>query len=49
VLAIQEHVDPTFIKPYQLDKTRYIELLIKDQDRSAKQPPKSDYGDLWEL
>jgi len=49
VLAIQEHVDPTLIKPYQLDKTRYIELLTKDQDRSTRQPPKSDYDDLWEL
>ncbi|MFD0717521.1 SpoVR family protein [Paenibacillus sp. GCM10027626] len=49
VLAIQEHVDPTIIKPYQLDKTRYIELLTKEQKSSAKQSPQSPYDDLWDL
>lgn len=48
VLSIQEHVDPTLIKPYQLDKARYIELLNKD-DSAAKPAPKSAYDDLWNL
>lgn len=52
ILAIQEHVDPTLIKPYQLDKKRYIELLTKDIDRSAKPSIQSSafsYDDLWDL
>ncbi|MWC26915.1 SpoVR family protein [Paenibacillus sp. MMS18-CY102] len=50
VLAIQEHIDPTIIKPYNLDKTRYIELQIKERDRSAALEPKgSAYDDLWSL
>nr|WP_246627985.1 SpoVR family protein [Paenibacillus oenotherae] len=48
VLAIQEHVDPTLIKPYQLDKARYIELLNKDNS-AAKTAPMSAYEDLWSL
>ncbi|WP_042165133.1 SpoVR family protein [Paenibacillus gorillae] len=49
VLAIQEHVDPTIIKPYQLDKMRYIELLTKEKNRSSKINSVSDYEDLWSL
>ncbi|MFB9327440.1 SpoVR family protein [Paenibacillus aurantiacus] len=49
VLAIQEHVDPTLRLPYQLDKTRYIELLTKEQGRSSSQPATYGYEDLWEL
>ncbi|EFM10104.1 SpoVR family protein [Paenibacillus curdlanolyticus YK9] len=50
VLAIQEHIDPTIIKPYNLDKTRYIELQIKERDRSAAREPKGSlYDDLWSL
>ncbi|MDQ6419962.1 SpoVR family protein [Paenibacillus sp. LHD-117] len=51
ILAIQEHVDPTLIKPYQLDKKRYIEMSNKEMDRSAKQSPPlgSSYDDLWDL
>ncbi|GFN30828.1 SpoVR family protein [Paenibacillus xylaniclasticus] len=50
VLAIQEHVDPTIIKPYNLDKTRYIELLVKESKRSASQSESvSAYDDLWSL
>ncbi|GGG75190.1 SpoVR family protein [Paenibacillus radicis (ex Gao et al. 2016)] len=49
VLAIQEHVDPTIIKPYQLDKMRYIELLTKEKNRSSKINNVSDYEDLWSL
>ncbi|GGD74532.1 SpoVR family protein [Paenibacillus nasutitermitis] len=47
VLAIQEHVDPTLIKPYQLDKTRYIELLNKEKPNAYK--PQFGYEDLWSL
>ncbi|MCQ6558634.1 SpoVR family protein [Paenibacillus mendelii] len=49
ILAIQEHVDPTLIKPYQLDKTRYIELLTKEQNRSSQAPLKTGYEDVWDL
>lgn len=35
ILAIQEHVDPTLIKPYQLDKKRYIEMNQKRKRRSS--------------
>ncbi|MFD1956050.1 SpoVR family protein [Paenibacillus thailandensis] len=49
VLAIQEHVDPTIIKPYQLDKTRYIELMKKEKGRSTKIAAESEYDDLWSL
>lgn len=49
ILAIQEHVDPTLIKPYQLDKKRYIEMVQKDNDRSAGHERPSQYDDLWDL
>lgn len=51
ILAIQEHVDPTLIKPYQLDKKRYIEMSRKEQERaSASSPSLPDpYEDLWNL
>ncbi|MFS0727249.1 SpoVR family protein [Paenibacillus sp. 1P07SE] len=50
VLAIQEHVDPTLIKPYQMDKTRYIELLEKREGERKKLPaPVQPYEDLWSL
>ncbi|MFX3631959.1 MAG: SpoVR family protein [Candidatus Pristimantibacillus sp.] len=49
VLAIQEHVDPTIIKPYQLDKSQYIELLTKEKHRSTKKGSQSEYEDLWSL
>jgi stage V sporulation protein R len=49
ILAIQEHVDPTLIKPYQLDKKRYIEMVQKDNDRSAGYERSSQYDDLWDL
>ncbi|WP_441964207.1 hypothetical protein [Paenibacillus sp. TAF43_2] len=41
ILAIQEHVDPTLIKPYQLDKKRYIEMVQKDSERSEWNIPSS--------
>ncbi|SFE52737.1 stage V sporulation protein R [Paenibacillus algorifonticola] len=49
VLAIQEHVDPAIIKPYQLDKTRYIEMLTTEQNRSVSTAIPSEYEDLWGL
>ncbi|OME85240.1 hypothetical protein BK120_12025 [Paenibacillus sp. FSL A5-0031] len=49
ILAIQEHVDPTLIKPYQLDKKRYIEMVQKDSERSEWKIPTSSYDDLWNL
>ncbi|CAM4294618.1 stage V sporulation protein R [Paenibacillus endophyticus] len=49
ILAIQEHVDPTLIKPYQLDKKRYIEMVQKDSQRSEWNIPASQYDDLWNL
>ncbi|MFD0590812.1 SpoVR family protein [Paenibacillus sp. GCM10027627] len=51
VLAIQEHVDPTLIKPYQLDKKRYIEMNQKERELSGSltENRKAGYEDLWEL
>jgi len=50
VLAIQEHVDPSLIKPYQMDKTRYIELMEKREDRRKPSvAPVQPYDDLWSL
>ncbi len=49
ILAIQEHVDPTLIKPYQLDKKRYIEMVQKDNERSSGLYVPSRYDDLWGL
>ncbi|MCR2807960.1 SpoVR family protein [Paenibacillus soyae] len=51
ILAIQEHVDPTLIKPYQLDKKRYIEMMQKERERSSAtaQASYGAYEDLWEL
>ncbi|MDQ0060856.1 SpoVR family protein [Paenibacillus harenae] len=49
ILAIQEHVDPTLIKPYQLDKKRYIEMIQKEKEKSSGYEAPSAYGDLWDL
>jgi len=51
VLAIQEHIDPSLIRPYGLDKNRYIEMLKKEQEREAERAAerKTPYDDLWEL
>lgn len=49
ILAIQEHVDPTLIKPYQLDKKRYIEMVQKEKERSSAAEIGSSYDDLWDL
>lgn len=53
ILAIQEHVDPTLIKPYQLDKKRYIEMSNKELESSTAKASASTSGgsfdDLWDL
>ncbi|AJY75858.1 SpoVR family protein [Paenibacillus beijingensis] len=50
VLSIQEHVDPIIIKPYQLDKTRYVQLLRENNERaSAPSVRHTAYDDLWAL
>ncbi|RJX39289.1 SpoVR family protein [Paenibacillus pinisoli] len=49
ILAIQEHVDPTLIKPYQLDKKRYIEMSRKEQERAVGPSHPDPYEDLWNL
>ncbi|MCU6709888.1 SpoVR family protein [Paenibacillus sp. J5C_2022] len=49
ILSIQEHVDPTIVKPYQLDKKRYIEMMRKDHERASKIDTSAKYDDLWEL
>jgi stage V sporulation protein R len=48
ILAIQEHIDPTLIKPYQLDKTHYIEMHSKDELNRVP-PLQTGYEDLWTL
>ncbi|PYI57247.1 SpoVR family protein [Paenibacillus flagellatus] len=49
VLAIQEHVDPTLVKPYYGDKERReAEAKSRSKPPSAK-PGKTGYEDLWEL
>ncbi|ANE48513.1 stage V sporulation protein R [Paenibacillus swuensis] len=47
VLAIQEHVDPTIVKPYQLEKERYLDLMQRKHEPSP--PPITAYDDLWNL
>ncbi|WP_168122921.1 SpoVR family protein [Paenibacillus sp. HB172176] len=49
ILAIQEHVDPTLIKPYQLDKKRYIEMSSKELERNKGIHQASKYDELWDL
>jgi len=54
ILAIQEHVDPGVIKPYQLDKKRYIEMVMRDNERekdraALSQEAASPYDELWSL
>lgn len=49
ILAIQEHVDPTVIKPYQLDKKRYIEMMSSESRQKPSITARSSYEDLWRL
>ncbi|MFD2613618.1 SpoVR family protein [Paenibacillus gansuensis] len=47
VLSIQEHVDPTIVKPYHMEKERYVDLM----NRKDKPSPKAStpYDDIWGL
>ncbi len=52
VLAIQEHIEPTLLRPYGLDKARYIEMRRKQHEKdrvSGQGPSKNPYDDLWSL
>ncbi|MFD2117643.1 SpoVR family protein [Paenibacillus yanchengensis] len=49
ILAIQEHVDPTIIKPYQLDKKRYIETATNAERTSHTKDKTTPYEQLWML
>ncbi|OUS68380.1 stage V sporulation protein R [Paenibacillus sp. MY03] len=53
ILAIQEHVDPTLIKPYQLDKKRYIEMSSKELEsppaKASASASGGSFDDLWDL
>lgn len=49
VLSIQEHVDPTIVKPYQMEKHRYVELLQHNTERNIVRGPTTGYEDLWGL
>lgn len=48
VLAVQEHVDPSIVKPYQMTREAYISSL---QIRKPSSPVvvKSPYEDIWAL
>lgn len=50
VMAVQEHVDPSILKPYGLDKKKYTELQnkrLKEERGNRQIDPR--YADLWEL
>jgi stage V sporulation protein R len=49
VLSIQEHVDPTIVKPYQLDKQRYVDMLQSKHPEPKPSQPHTGYEDLWDL
>lgn len=48
VLSIQEHVDPTLVKPYYGDKERQ-DAEAKSKAKGAARSRKTGYEDLWEL
>jgi stage V sporulation protein R len=49
VLAIQEHVDPSIVKPYRMGRERYDEMMQREKERKKKKIVKTKYDDLWEL
>lgn len=49
VLAIQEHVDPSIVKPYRMSKDAYISSMQKRSPQAKSAPPSSPYDDLWSL
>lgn len=48
VLGIQEHIDPSVVKPYQIDRKRYEEMMQPKQERKPD-TGKTEYDDLWAL
>lgn len=49
VLAIQEHVDPSIVKPYRMSKDAYISSMQKRSPAAKSAPLSSPYDDLWSL
>ncbi len=48
VLAIQEHVDPSIVKPYQMTREAYVSSF-KRQKHVNPTPVQSPYEDIWSL
>lgn len=48
VLAIQEHVDPSIVKPYRMSKDDYI-TSMKNRSPAKTEPLATPYDDLWSL
>lgn len=48
VLTIQEHVDPSIVKPYNMSKGAYIKSLQKPKE-IKRNPISTPYDDLWSL
>lgn len=48
VLAIQEHVDPSIVKTYNMSKGAYIKSLQKPKE-IKRNPISTPYDDLWSL
>ncbi|MEK3884140.1 SpoVR family protein [Paenibacillus sp. PL2-23] len=49
VLAIQEHVDPSIVKPYRMSKDDYVSSMQKRSAPVKPAKPSSPYDDLWSL
>jgi stage V sporulation protein R len=49
VLAIQEHIDPSLLKPYYGDKERQEAEAKRTALREHRPKPKTGFEDLWEL
>ncbi|MHA7965617.1 SpoVR family protein [Paenibacillus sp. CAU 1782] len=48
VLAVQEHVDPSIVKPYRMSKDDYI-TSMKNRSPAKTEPLSTPYDDLWSL
>lgn len=48
VLAIQEHIDPSIVKPYRMSKDDYISTMRK-RESSTPVSGSTPYDDLWSL
>ncbi|QCT03753.1 SpoVR family protein [Paenibacillus algicola] len=49
VLAIQEHVDPSIVKPYRMSKEDYVSSMQQRTSSKGKAAAASPYDDLWSL